>query len=231
VRTLADVERELNAMGRPRVNPLAPWKSGGAMPELDAWRAANPDGDVRYAALLAELDALEVEARRRREFDASAESLGVGLRLVRALSSLRDTEAVRLARAWWEGSRTWLVMLGHTGVGKSVAAAAVAREAKGAVWCPATSLTQATFDGDGARLAKAPLLVVDDFGTEHRSAFAASCWHQVLADRHENERRTVLTANLTRAELRSVLGDRLADRVASDCELHELHGDSLRRGR
>ena len=92
-------------------------------------------------------------------------------------------------------------------------------------------MTAVGFEAEGEALARTPLLVLDDYGTEHVSAFARSCWHQVLAARHEDERPTILTANLTRPQLREALGSRLADRIASDCTMLEFLGPSLRRDR
>lgn len=232
MRTLADVQRDIDALGRPVLNPFAIYKSAGGWPELQVWREANPSGEEEYRVLWEERDKLEAEAARRSEFDAATTSLGAGLRISKALGAFEETPASRAALDWWRGQRNWLVILGHTGIGKSVAAAAVARTVKGSVWCPATTLmTQVAFEDNAARLSKCQLLVLDDYGTEHQSPFAKSCWHQVLAERHENEKRTILTANLTRPQLRQALGDRLADRIASDCVMVEFQGASLRRGR
>ena len=133
MRTLDDVERELAALGRPRFNPYLLIQAGGKRPELEAWRAANPGGEEAYAALFAEREALEAIAAKRHEFDAGVLALGAGLRIQKALGALTDTPAAVAAREWWAArAKTWLVILGHTGVGKSVAAAAVARGVKGA---------------------------------------------------------------------------------------------------
>jgi DNA replication protein DnaC len=228
-----EIEDAIAALGRPRINPLELWRLGGRMPELEAWRAAHPGGDEVYAALLAELEAVEAREREERASLALLERLGAGVRVAEALAALRDTEAVRRASSWWAGRRCWLVLGGSTGVGKSVAAASVAVQAPGARWLRADEVVRLELDGRLGRYLEAPLLVVDDYGAEHRSSLGAGVWHRLLGARHELRRRSIITTNLTRPELRATLGDRLSDRIASDCEVVEVSGESQRmvRGR
>lgn len=235
MRTLAQIDESIAALGRPThpgcagaLNPVAvaAWRA-----KRDAWRAANPEGEERYALLLEEREATEAAMVRAQR---SRDTKGIPRRLARTLTALRDTPAMSGARAWLESEKHWLVLGGGVGVGKSVAAAfaLAASPGKGA-WLTASGFvaTLGGFEGqrECERIKHLDVVVVDDFGTEHLSEFAASVFHEVLAARHENENRTILTHNLRRDVLRQRLGSRLADRVASDCVYVECGGASLRQ--
>jgi len=55
--------------------------------------------------------------------------------------------------------------------------------------------------------------------------------YQVLADRYDQRRPTILTSNLERSTLRAALGFRLLDRIREDCTEIVCAWDSWRKGR
>jgi len=250
MRTLEAVDLDLKTLGRPvhpcagglqrpaaRTNaitqPATAWRHALLhwRAARDAWRASNPEGEERYALLLEEREAIELETVRRQRRRVTS---GLPKRLADALVVLKPTDAMRGAEAWLASERHWLVLGGSVGVGKSVAAAWALEQSPGATaWV--TSAGFATLVGgfsgqaECERLKHVDVLCVDDYGTEHLSSFAEAVFHEVLAARHEDALRTVMTHNLSREDFRRRLGSRLADRIATDCVYVECAGASLRR--
>lgn len=236
-RNLTDIQADLTALGRPRF-PLSPTPAALAdfRARLETWRMANPDGDARYEALLADWETYEARQTQNRESEALSARYGVQLRLATAAAAPRDSGPMALAQEWWAGTKPWLVMLGATGVGKSVAAAWVltrALEARQSVlWVSASELAMRAggFDGQtfALRLKGVELLVIDDIGTEHLTDFSRSVRDEVLMFRHEALSRTVLTSNLDGKAFAERLGVRMADRLRGACMSKAFAGPSLR---
>jgi DNA replication protein DnaC len=247
MRTLTEIDADIRRLNRP-THPCAGGRSAERTErteragdrwqqaienwrkERDAWRTANPTGEERYALLLEERDATESEMVRRQ---ASRRDLGIPSRVTKALLALEVNDAVRGAKAWLTSEKHWLVLGGAVGTGKSVAAAHALELSPGrGAWV--TSGGFATLVGGFSgqtecdRLKHIDTLVVDDFGTEHLSSFAEAVFFEVLAARHENELRTVITHNLDRKAFRQRIGSRLADRIANDCVYVECAGVSRR---
>ena len=240
MRTLNDVNHDIAALGRPIcpgvvgiLDPavFARWKG-----ERDAWRTANPTAEERYCLLLEEAESIEDAMLRSQRARVVARTSGVPPRTLAALSALKRLPLVESAEAWLGGSRAWLVLGGSVGTGKSVAAAhalttAIARGKTGA-WISATSFATVVggFSGvaEAERFKHVDVMVLDDFGTEHLTSFTESVFFEVLAARHENGNRTIVTHNLDKPVLRQRLGSRLADRVAGSCTYIECAGESLR---
>lgn len=171
----------------------------------------------------------------------------------------RETPAVVLVREWMKAGepkrRPWaLVMLGDTGVGKSVAAAlawlllreedrAIAQapgvfdDLRGVAWIRARTLHRMSFDQRDEvlnRCAAAHGLVVDELGSENTNTREAIL--EVLEERGDARRRTVLTSNLTGEAFTAAYGDRLLDRIRAAGLTKSgkprwtrvFHGESLR---
>jgi DNA replication protein DnaC len=113
--------------------------------ELAAWNAANPERQSDYVRLLEEWDAYDAAQADRHAGAAALTRAGVPSRVLAAAMAARDTPAVALAREWLAGSKPWLVLMGGTGVGKSVAAAvalaAASKARQSCLWVPAVELT------------------------------------------------------------------------------------------
>lgn len=237
MRPLAEIQADLAALGRPRmpvgVDPKAieAWRV-----ELAAWNAAHPGRQADYVALLDEWDAYDAAQAERHAGAAALTRAGVPSRVLTAALAARETPAVALAREWLAGPKPWLVLMGGTGVGKSVAAAVALVDASKArqscLWVPAVELATRAggFDGVafGLRCKGADVLVLDDVGMEHGNDFARSVLSEVLQHRHENEARTVITTNLSGADFARRLDARLVDRIRSACVSKALVGPSLR---
>jgi DNA replication protein DnaC len=238
-RRLAGMELLERAALAPDAKVTHSWpKAIGAWRESrDAWRVANPEGEERYALLLEEREEVELAMVRRRAAADNARQLAIPPHTRDALAAMRALPVTESAAAWVAGTKQWLVLAGAVGAGKSVAAAhaltlAAARGASG-IWVSSAGLA-VMVGGFGAvaeceRLKHLDVMVLDDFGTEHLSSFAASVFHEVLAARHENGVRTIMTHNLRPDVFRARLGSRLADRVRSACVYVECSGASLRR--
>lgn len=244
------VWQEIRALGRP-THPLAsgrPPRDAGALRyalaqwrcALAAWREAYPDGDQRYEALLAELDAYEREVALERQRRAAAHDWASGVvpaRVLRVLESYRaDTSAASGAARWLAGRATWLLLLGSTGTGKSCAAAWVLRtvheSGHSVAWVQSARLAADAGRFEGAELAGrlrgVDFLVVDDVGAQDGSQFALDTLRELLTERHEEGLRTVVTTNLDAQALRAHLGDRLSERIRAECQATECRGPSLR---
>lgn len=244
MRNITDVDTDLRALGRPmhpgvacvtRPALIAAWRS-----EVCDWRTANPEGEARYCALLEEREAIEADAIRARAAVKQARELEMLPAKVRhALASPWPEVPFGKVDLWLSSERAWLVLAGSTGAGKSVAAGhALVRAAaagKSVAWADAAGFARevGSFAGQelSERLKHVDVLALDDLGAEHMTPFAASVLFEVLHHRHEDGRRTIITTNLEREQLRDRLGPRLADRVANDCHFVVVTGESLRGGR
>lgn len=244
------VWQEIRALGRP-THPLAsgrPPGDAGALRyalaqwrcALAAWREAYPDGDQRYEALLAELDAYEREVALERQRRAAAHDWASGAvpaRVLRVLEAYRaDTSAARGVARWLAGRETWLVLTGGTGSGKSCAAAWALRTAhesgRSVAWVQSARLAADAGRFEGAALAErlrgVDILVVDDVGAQDGSAFARDVLRELLTERHEEGHRSIITTNLDAPALRAHLGDRLSDRVRASVQVTQCREASLR---
>lgn len=148
--------------------------------------------------------------------------------------------------AWWGSLFLW----GDVGRGKTGIAVGYARDAVfGLGWPPSvwfrtvpkllTDLRD-TYNRGGQteaavlrRAQTVDLLILDDLGTEAITDWGRDRLYQVIGERHDEERATVITSNLTLEELEAPtqLGPRLAWRIAEMCGPHrviQVIGDNLR---
>jgi len=75
-------------------------------------------------------------------------------------------------------------------------------------------------------------LMLDDVGSTYLKVdgFLESLFEEILIHREQTPCETIITSNLTISQLASVVGLRVADRLAGGwAVLHELPGESLRR--
>lgn len=119
----------------------------------------------------------------------------------------------------------WLLLQGGYGCGKTHLAASVANEAV-SLGIPTLFLTvpdlldhlRASFDAEDTtfderfdQIRRAPLLVLDDFGTQSATEWAREKLFQILNYRYINRLPTVLTTNLALDELEGRIRSRLND--------------------
>lgn len=196
------------------------------------------------------LDAAAAVAKRR-------DTAGIPLRFRRYLDAgLEETEALRVAREFLaDDSRCLLVLAGPPGVGKTVAAAwfADTRHVR-RVWTPlrrdyeaietparfvaAMEIVRRGLYGEDAKwwddVRRAGRLVLDDLGTEplDGKGYALANLADLLAHRHAEESKTVITSNLSFGEFKrrylTADGGRLADRFREAGTIYEVRGESMR---
>ena len=119
----------------------------------------------------------------------------------------------------------WLLIQGAFGVGKTHLAASVANEAVGR-GVPTLFLTvpdllddlRATYNGSGQsfqerfdQIRTAPLIVLDDFGTQNATEWAREKLFQILNYRYINHLPAVITTNLSMEEIDPRLRSRMLD--------------------
>ncbi len=168
-----------------------------------------------------------------------------------AISNAAPTHAIRMAQMWWQGDKRHfpaLVMAGDVGQGKTVASAWVALEwARNHPWNSLPTGSNSTpmvwIDGPGMRklgawgveaqdllsaAATAELTVLDDAGREgDRRAFEALS--DVLMERLDRNRITVLSSNARGEVFRQRYGEGLADRLRARAVIVTAKGESMRK--
>jgi hypothetical protein len=164
--------------------------------------------------------------------DRLLEQRDVPSRLWGVAQNPRETHCVELVRELLSGKGCILVLSGHTGCGKS-SAAAFALAGRTGIWIHAPDLSRPPLDGDSGddRMRYCGLLVLDDVGTEHSpSGYAAKRICSVLEHREGNRRPTIVTTNLTAEQFKAAYGERLASRLNGDpLGWQHVSGPDLRR--
>ena len=146
----------------------------------------------------------------------------IGLRPLQA-DSLE--QAYNQARLFAQSLNGWLLVQGYYGTGKTHLAAAVANFAV-SMGVPTLFLTvpdlldtlrfayddpAATFESRFEEIRSAPLLVMDDFGTQNATSWAQEKLFQILNYRYINRLPLVLTTNLMLSEIEGRIRSRLED--------------------
>ena len=158
---------------------------------------------------------------------------------------LMKTQVMELATSKWVESKQNVLLTGPTGVGKSYLACALGqkacRDGYSVVYRRASrlfdELAQARADGTYPnvlkRLAKAQVLILDDFGLEPLGAAERKELLEVLEDRHQVSS-TVVTSQLEPKDWHAIIGDAtladaILDRLVHNAHRLKLQGDSIRR--
>ncbi|MFN0061501.1 MAG: IS21-like element helper ATPase IstB [Myxococcaceae bacterium] len=158
---------------------------------------------------------------------------------------LQKSQVMDLATSRWVAEKQNIILTGPTGVGKSFIACALGQKACRdgfAVVYRRTSrlfdeLAQARVDGTHGnalkRLAKAQVLILDDFGLEAMSAPERKELLEVLEDRYQLAS-TVVTSQLEPKDWHAVIGDAtladaILDRLVHNAHRIKLGGDSIRK--
>ena len=134
-----------------------------------------------------------------------------------------------------------LFLFGPAGTGKTHLAVKVAQEVDGSKFqkVPKLLLTlKSNFDGSGyeneiiiEKLAKAPVLVLDDLGAEKASDWVAETVYILIDERYGNMKPTVITSNYSPSELAVRFGDRIVSRIMEMCRVIEIKTSDKRKGR
>ena len=72
------------------------------------------------------------------------------------------------------------------------------------------------------------LLIIDDLGTELTNQFISAQLFTCLNERHLNRKSTVISTNLSLAEMQARYSDRVFSRITNDYELYKLTGSDIR---
>lgn len=149
---------------------------------------------------------------------------------------LRASAAMERARAWLATSKPVLILCGGTGTGKTYAAVdALCRAGRGE-FARAMDLPRRVDPWEhelslGYRpmpLGFRGLLVVDDLGATAENSRVHEALIRVLEARQDPGRRTLITTNLGRRDIRPKYGDRVADRLNALAVVAEVSGPSMR---
>lgn len=139
-------------------------------------------------------------------------------------TGLKETKALNVVRRWHAAKHTkpTLIAKGNAGCGKSSAAGWLVAEC-GGVWFRAERARRAYMSTFGAELERltdaigAPLLVLEDVGTEQDAVSFGALLCEVLDQRKSARYRTLITTNLTRQQWQSRYGDpRIVSRVGTE---------------
>ena len=138
-----------------------------------------------------------------------------------------------------------LLFLGGTGLGKTHLSTAVARcvieRGYDVYYNSAVGMISdfefrrfgngvAQSDGDNtARYTECDLLIIDDLGTEVVNQFTLSCLYHVLNTRLNLGKPTLISTNLTSAELRKTYSDRITSRLMGEFTLVPFYGTDIRK--
>lgn len=79
------------------------------------------------------------------------------------------------------------------------------------------------------RIRNIPLLVLDDFGAEYSNAWVANKVESIISDRVGDRKSTIITTNLTVAQIKSSYDGRVYDRLKETSFLLRFKGESNRK--
>lgn len=236
---LVEVGEAIAALGRPAPE-FARWRQpGGPLRAIHEWEAAHPALAAKYQELFALREQLEssenlarLEEKNRASADLKLSRLGLD-RAGFAAAAPEETDQIKNARDWFSGDKSWLILAGAVGNGKTVAAAWVLRQAAlrglSVGFVRSSDLAQKQINGEIQKLERVTYLAVDDVGVEHASGFAQSIMGQLCDARHQRiDVRTVITTNLTLAELTQRVGERVMDRWRESSVMKRTVGASMR---
>lgn len=135
-----------------------------------------------------------------------------------------------------------LLFFGSPGLGKTFLSAAIAREVSAAgfsvVYDSATRIfrqfeaekfdREEGADRDVSRVLRCDLLILDDLGTEMRTAFTISALYQIVNTRLIERRATILNTNKAPEELSELYSPQIASRIAGEYKILGFFGEDIR---
>lgn len=237
------VDQTLEKLGAMKLHGMANYLRG--------WLEKAPDKDVSATDLVGLLTDAEWMYRENKKLSARLQH--AKLRQQACLEDidyvhargLTKAQVMELATSKWVEGRQNVLLTGPTGVGKSFLACALGqkacRDGYSVVYRRASrlfdELAQARADGTHPnvlkRLAKAQVLILDDFGLEPLGAAERKELLEVLEDRYQVSS-TVVTSQLEPKDWHAVIGDAtladaILDRLVHNAHRLKLAGDSIRK--
>jgi DNA replication protein DnaC len=150
----------------------------------------------------------------------------------------RQEHVCAKVQEWIKRDGTFLVLRGTPGTGKGHLASGCLKAHGHGLW-----ITQADMLADLRasytlhttphvidRWRTAELLVLDEFGLSPGGNDEETLLYQVLADRYDKRRPTIITTNLDSDQFKAAIGFRLLDRIGEDCTVLVCTWESYRRG-
>lgn len=247
-KTVMELKAEIDACGRPRADFATVSGMFASLKAAQAWDKLNPGIALHRAELCVELEhaeqvaeAIERERVANERFLSRFALSGVNERDAVAAEALQETPVLAFVRRWFNSKprQTWCVLSGGFGVGKTVASVWALRQAArggfGVAFRSAGEVARLSmFDAGAADLAflkSVGFLVLDDFGSEHVTKYGDGLLGDLTNSRHGNFKPTILTTNLTGAEIKKMAGHRLVDRWTQDGAFFAGGGASLRKSK
>ena len=232
---------------------LISMKLGGMAEALRQWLAQPKDRDLAPADLVGILADAEWVARENKKLTARLRN--ARFRQQACIEDIDYSQArglskplmLELGTCRWVTAHQNVIFTGPTGVGKSYLACALGqkacRDGYSVVYRRSSrlldELAQARADGTHAdalrRLAKAQVLVLDDFGLETLGAAQRRDLLEVLDDRYGTSS-TIITSQLDPSGWHAVIGDEtiadaVCDRLVHNAHRVKLTGESGRKTR
>lgn len=149
-----------------------------------------------------------------------------------------DCQALREVREWVKLDTEFLLLLGGLGTFKTGSAVYAMTEIDDAVFASAEELPLlGGFDDEQQkrfkRLKECELLILDDLATEYQDAkgWSLAAFNSLMNARYSQDRKTIITANLTSARLKEIYGERAAERIRESGRIVSIEGASKRKPR
>lgn len=147
-----------------------------------------------------------------------------------------QAEAVAKVKKWAARKGLFLVLLGSTGTGKGHLAAAALKVQGDGLWIEHVNMLadlRTSYDQKNTaelieRWQTAEMFVIDEFGLSAGGKDEEPMLYQVLADRYDKRRPTIITTNATADDFRQMIGFRLLDRIREDLTRVSMEWPSFR---
>lgn len=221
-----------------KLNAVNPWVPFEVTPEVEAmWDRIDAE-DAAEAAQRAEDDRLAPQRRREAHIASFAKRMRDDIREAMVTGTLEARQALTEARAWFEtrAKTSCLILSGQSGCGKTVAAQALIA-AHGGLWLDKNDAIKAFtgYFGEAAErvvaAVDAPLLVIDDVGTEDDPKRMTNILIELFDKRMSAKLSPwVITTNSTHREFADrYQSARLRGRLRQDAEWIALTDQDMRR--
>lgn len=201
---------------------------------IRAWEDANKEISKAWAEALMEESERREMVREREFMLASLRAAGISDRAVASFAlGLERTPATEAVTTFLGSGRTFLLLMGSAGSGKTQATA-LALANGGGLFVRALELARlSAYDkADRERMERvhrARTLVIDDLGAELLHNAWLPMLDELIDIRWGERRQTIITTNLDSAAFKQRYGARISDRIRDDGFIEKC-GDKSRRG-